>query len=229
MVQPMANMLLTRNSIDSYEAVRDKRVPFSPHAFKLFKRGLVDVHFSERGRQGRLFVFGWQTRTKWSFGIDENTGLIEMEDGNLVVIGQNGVVVYDMENANLLNGTMHYLTEGDVLTPSGQILYPPWKSSCSSTQVPRNSTNIFTQFKLVSLEVARYERRIRHRGIVGRTPIVEVIFEKLANSRTMCGTFNGTNYVSFDHMSVSMNTATEKEIGYVGDEVVNMEPFYIDI
>jgi len=228
MVQPMANMLLTRNAIDSYDAVVRRAVPFSPHSFKMFKRGLVDVHFSERGRQGRLFVFAWQTRTKWSFGIDENTGIIEFDDGNLRVMGQNGVVIYDMENANLENGTMHYLTEGDVLTTSGEILYPNWKLPCESPQIPRNSTNIFTQFKLISLDVARYNRRIKHTGIVGRNPVVQVTFEKLSNSRTMCGIFNGTSYVSFSHMSVSMTARTAQEVGKVGDEVVNMEPYYID-
>jgi cyanophycinase-like exopeptidase len=160
MVQPMKDMLLTRNPIESYNAVVQRKVPFSPHAFRAFRRGHVDVHFSERGRQGRLFVFAWMTKTRFAFGIDENTGIVEHEDGRIQVVGEKGVVVYDMISQSLSNGILHYLTEGDILLPDGRVVYPAWKRPCTLTDTPaRNSTNIFMNFKQVSVEHALYSKK----------------------------------------------------------------------
>lgn len=49
MVQPHRDILITGQSTDSYYAVRDQKVYYRPNAFKIFNKGLVDVHFSERG------------------------------------------------------------------------------------------------------------------------------------------------------------------------------------
>lgn len=228
MVQPMANMLLTRNPVDSYQAIVRRQVPFSPHAFKLFNRGLVDVHFSERGRQGRLFVFAWQTRTRWAFGVDENTAIIEYPDGNIKVAGQNGVVIFDMLNNNMKNGTMHFLTEGDILTKSGDILYPAWKSPCPPlSNLPPPSTNIFNQFRSISLNYAKYSGRESYRGVYGRSPIVEVVFDKRPNTRSMCGKFNNTQFESFSNMQVLMGVTSKVDL--IGDEYFNKESQYIDL
>lgn len=225
MVQPMGNILLTRNSIESYPAIVQRRVPFSPSAFRVFKRGLVDVHFSERGRQGRLFVFAFLTKARFAFGVDENSGIIEHEDGRVEFIGERGTVVYDMIGGSMSNATMHYLTEGDILMPSGQVVYPAWKQSCPPSNIaPRESTQIFADFKERSLAYAKYTPTQRYRGIVGRTPIVEVTFDKPTNFRVACGSFNSSSYTSFSNMQVHMGTTSFEKIGRYGDEPKKMDP-----
>lgn len=234
MVQPKGNILLTRQSIDSYLAIVRRSNPIGLHAFNLFQGGLIDVHFSERGRQGRLWVLNVQTKTRFSFGIDEDTAIIENQmTGHLTVVGARGVVIFDNQHHDLRQGIMHYLSNGDTFNlKTGAVMYPEWKKSCLLSSVaPRESTNVFMDFRRISLEVAKYNTSVnfRHRSIVGRSPIVEVIFQKVPATRYVCGKFNNTEYLSFSDMHVEMGTTNIETVGYYGDIPVNLEPTYIDI
>jgi hypothetical protein len=90
------------------------------------------------------------------------------------------------------NGTLHYLTEGDLLTKDGKIIYPPWKTACSGNMKPIESRNIFRDFLKKSLEVAKYNKDEVYNGYVGNNPIVKVSLQKNIRTRVMCGSYNGT-------------------------------------
>jgi cyanophycinase len=100
-----------------------------------FPWGVVDTHFSERAREGRLIRLLAQANVRFGFGVDETTALnvvhTEDEDGNervaMLVNGENGVYIVDMGSANVLSEVpfevrdvvTHFLNEGDriVLNP----------------------------------------------------------------------------------------------------------------
>ncbi|BDX06516.1 cyanophycinase [Planctobacterium marinum] len=99
----------------------------------LFKAGIIDTHFSERDRQGRLVTLAAFTKTQLTFGIDENTALLFRENQQLEmeVLGAGGVFIADMQDAifkaqsgkHQLIGLSHYLNHGDRLsiTPERQL------------------------------------------------------------------------------------------------------------
>lgn len=67
-----------------------------------FPFGIVDQHFSQRSRLGRLTLAAWLNKDKWSqaIGIDENTALeVDLKKGTAKVWGQNHVLVIDLEKA----------------------------------------------------------------------------------------------------------------------------------
>jgi hypothetical protein len=136
--------------------------------------------------KGRLLVFHKQVNAKYSFGIDENSAIVEKAPGgDIEFIGQKGTVVFT-KVYSLSNATMHYLTQGDVLKPSGEIVYPSWKQPCPpSSNKPRPSTSIFSQFLVRSMEVAKYYQNEVYKGYIGRSPVVEVEMQKMGMTKTM--------------------------------------------
>lgn len=110
--------------------------------FGFFSDGLVDPHFSERGRQGRLIRLAWNRFIDQAFGVDENTALVVESAGTssaaMTVVGQSGVFVFDLTQASstrvspqssspcssapasfkLCYIRAHYLTQGDSYLPT---------------------------------------------------------------------------------------------------------------
>jgi cyanophycinase len=73
----------------------------------LFPYGIVDQHFIQRGRIGRLLVAMAATGERFGFGVDENTALFA--DGTVLsVIGEKGVVVLDAREATFDVARRHY-------------------------------------------------------------------------------------------------------------------------
>lgn len=100
-----------------------------------FPWGVVDTHFSERAREGRLIRLLAHADVRFGFGVDEtmalNVAQIEV-DGEatrvvMQVTGENGVYIVDMAEAHILQQSpfevrdvvTHFLNDGDRF-----ILYP---------------------------------------------------------------------------------------------------------
>lgn len=95
-----------------------------------FDYGLLDSHFSERGRQGRLIRLASDLDVDLAFGVDENTALI-IEDANtnkvnMEVLGEGGVFISDLSDAvageigdywGITGVKATYITEGDEYDP----------------------------------------------------------------------------------------------------------------
>src|SRR5205823_3507878 len=64
-----------------------------------FAHGVVDQHFIQRGRIGRLLVAMASSGERYGFGVDENTALI-VEGTQCRVIGEKGVIVLDATRAS---------------------------------------------------------------------------------------------------------------------------------
>lgn len=95
-----------------------------------FDYGLLDSHFSERGRQGRIIRLASDLDVDVAYGVDENTALI-VTDANtpnvkMEVQGEGGVFIADLSEAKVgeIDGywsiagvKASYLTEGDEYDP----------------------------------------------------------------------------------------------------------------
>jgi cyanophycinase len=136
---------------DSYEALRDGSKTFwqnvelpnpsvltayGPGGIGLFPYGLLDTHFSNRGRHGRLVSLAMDTMSHplssvYAYGVDENTALVITGSwGNRkgTVIGERGVFIANLAKASLIgqgeeNVSREYhdviisrLSTGDVLS-----------------------------------------------------------------------------------------------------------------
>lgn len=111
--------------------------------FGFFNYGLVDTHFSQWGRQGRIIRLAAEFGEELTFGVDENTALIVSNPGtpevNFTVLGAGGVFISDLGEATVgeKNGywtiadvQATYLTEGDQYNPLTQMAtFAPSKSS----------------------------------------------------------------------------------------------------
>ncbi|TMN86945.1 cyanophycinase [Pseudoalteromonas phenolica] len=61
-----------------------------------FNFGILDTHFSERGRTPRLAVLLAETNQRWGFGVDETTALkVEKAVNKFSVLGKKGVVLLE--------------------------------------------------------------------------------------------------------------------------------------
>jgi cyanophycinase len=227
MVQPVRDIMITGITCESYQCVSARSVYHRKDGFELFTHGLVDVHYAERGRQGRLYVLAWQTKTKYSFGVDENTALIQYPDGTMKVMGQNGVLVYDQSKQNMTTFesgiTVHFLTEGDSIDANGNITFASTKKKCSTSQVPKESHSIFADFRSRSIDVAMYEKPdYEYKGFVGASPVIQVSLKRKANTVAVCG----DNRHSFSNLFMAVSTKSFDELGFfAADAGVEVYPY----
>lgn len=86
-----------------------------------FRWGLVDQHFLQRGRIGRLLAACRELDQQLAYGIDENSALLVRGDRG-EVIGETGVMLVDLRNArydsdgyDIRNARVSYLDDGDAI------------------------------------------------------------------------------------------------------------------
>ncbi len=101
-----------------------------------FPEGIVDQHFNQRARIGRLVVALMNSRDKFSlaFGVDENTALIySAADRSIEAAGVHGITLVDASQAaivyrkglpDITNLSLSYLEHGDKLQLGGKELIP---------------------------------------------------------------------------------------------------------
>ena len=81
---------------------------------------IIDQHFSQRGRIGRLLALFAASPGLVGLGIDENTAAIIGPDGMLEVIGENSVTIVDGRN---VWSDYFDVEDGDVLTITNSSLH----------------------------------------------------------------------------------------------------------
>ena len=199
MNQPMSEILVTGHSVESYSAVSQGAV-FQRNAGNrmLETEELVDSHFSERGRQGRLMIIAMNTGVMHAYGVDEDAAYVWRPSGEIEVICEavrdgikGGVVVYvnTVGTPQAQSANMHFLTEGDRFNPNtGEITYNPDKTPCEEGALPEPITNIFTgvNYRTASLQVSQGPTGGSVPNFHG-SPAVEVRFTKIGTTVAMCG------------------------------------------
>ncbi|CAG2189209.1 cphB [Mytilus edulis] len=133
---------------------------------------IIDAHFSDRGREGRLIRLLSDTHhlhhgTDWGFGIDEDTAMVITNVGTeyekAEVIGYKGVFFADVSQSNITakynsysitNVMVDYLTRGDsIFLKNKTILFSSTKSQMSGFERnsrARTSKDIFNSYITIS-------------------------------------------------------------------------------
>lgn len=88
---------------------------------------IIDQHFNNRGRFGRLLAVFAGNPGLIHLGIDENTAVVIEPDGMARVIGENSVTVVDGRN---VISDYFEREEGEVLTISGSLLHVLARGRC---------------------------------------------------------------------------------------------------
>ncbi|MFJ2029547.1 cyanophycinase [Streptosporangium sp. NPDC087985] len=141
----------------------DDRLGYHPAGgFGFFTHGLLDSHFSQRGRQGRSIKLAADTGHDRVFGLDPNTALEVTGVGTgrerLTVLGQRGISVLDMRQADGTTGVRwSYLTSGDTYDPytwSPRVSSPLHEAKGRTAKTP--SQDIFGSYEMtdVALDLA---------------------------------------------------------------------------
>lgn len=199
----------------------------------LFRWGVLDTHFSERGRQGRLIRLLHDTQSRFGFGIDENTGLLvgfgrnaEEQGIRMAVLGEGGVYVADIANANssgegsalkLANVITHYLTRGDELELTANQLrsrFADWKFAPNNLAQPLlSSGDIFERdnYKQLSHLLCMTQARQADGRAVRVGQGYKVLIYKDHSSYTRQGSFRQqgeeVTYCSYRNMMVDLQPA----------------------
>ncbi|KAJ8311278.1 hypothetical protein KUTeg_011173 [Tegillarca granosa] len=117
---------------DGYNPSHSNYLVYHPYGgIGMLDKFVLDSHFSQRGREGRMIALLAETVDKplgspFGIGIDENTALVITHAGtdiiNGKIIGEHGVTFFDLSSAHydkaqnyfsIRNVYLHYLTHGD--------------------------------------------------------------------------------------------------------------------
>jgi len=185
----------------------------------LFTWGIMDTHFSERGRQGRLAKLVLDTNTRFAFGVDEATALIvsniNSEQPKFEVIGQSGVFIVE-NNKNTDNKksvVTHYITRDDRGSLKNNTLtfnFAPWKSSIKErATLPETINNIFegSRYLQTAELLCRTQNNTAHTQSRWKNKTVTIEITKQANSQGKFGILtnkgNAKSYCSYRNYLLS--------------------------
>ena len=88
--------------------------------FGLLQDAMIDQHFSQRGRLGRLMAAFAANPGLLGIGLDEDTAVLIERDGTLEVLGSNMVTIVDGRSAK---SNFFEIEDGEVLTVSDSHLF----------------------------------------------------------------------------------------------------------
>ncbi|MEQ8221900.1 MAG: cyanophycinase [Candidatus Eremiobacterota bacterium] len=105
MSSPMIGGGTSLEALNEYFSCKDEEKLVLSEGPGFFRYGMVDQHFSQRGRLGRLVVAALKTNNKFAFGIDENTAMVVDNRNNTIeVIGEGGLTIVNFTEVMLPGG-----------------------------------------------------------------------------------------------------------------------------
>lgn len=157
------------------------------HGF--FKYGVLDSHFSQRTREGRLVRATKESGMDYGFGVDENTALVVGKPAanggtTMSVLGAGGVFVVDVRSATAsgatngnyaINGVkVHYLVQGDILTINAQgQLSVSLSTNASRPVLPGvQGASAVSQTKVMDYGTTNFLKMARSMGLSGASSAV---------------------------------------------------------
>ena len=142
---------------------------------RLFRFGLIDTHFGERGRQGRILRLAARRGVDLAFGVDEDTALVVTgalgARPALEVVGKGGVSIFDLAGARVARRggwriekvRSHYLLSGDSFSLEDRRFQPrPGRARDRAAVAadPRDQGDLFSAVD------AAADRRLRPRSFI---------------------------------------------------------------
>jgi cyanophycinase len=202
------------------------------HGF--FKYGVLDSHFSQRVREGRLIRATQESQMDYGFGVDENTALVVGQPDaagrvNMTVLGAGGVFVVDVRQAvapaagsggyAIRNVKAHYLIQGDVLQigADGNLTVQLASHIGRPVLSPDANAPVVTQNRILDYGTANFLKMTRLMGLNGANQAVGTNADStdtrarqtarftVSLARTAETVFRGTDErVSFTNLSLSI-------------------------
>lgn len=160
----------------------------------LFPWGIMDTHFSERGRQGRLATLAKDTNTSFGFGVDETTAMLVSWSNNdnkaiqLKVLGQSGVFIVENKPNNDNQHITHYITRDDEATIKSTKLtidIANWKNSePREFNMRSNYANVFKglRYKTITELLCRSNNKMAQGHDRWQDNKINIQIDKTANS-----------------------------------------------
>lgn len=215
---------------ESYEALRygssttvsGDNLSYDPKGgFGFFAEGLVDTHFSERGRQGRIIRLAADTGKTMAYGVDENTAMVVTNEGTssakMEVIGQNGAFVFDLTTATrgtsadfaIYGVKATYLTPGDSYVPyTKAVTFASYKSNIAGREY-------YSYAKTPTTDIFSSPNNYRSGSRVNPREFVEVTTD-LFDSRNSTTTYGETYETNPTWKATFTKSTTAGSAGYVG-------------
>ncbi|QBF81913.1 hypothetical protein EXU30_03770 [Shewanella maritima] len=147
------------------ELLNDDLTYNSQGGMGLFKWGIMDTHFSERGRQGRLVKLVTDTQSRFAFGVDEATALVvswqSKEQLEMQVVGQTGVFVVEnkLADGGKKNQVLtHFATRDDRMRLQADKLtidFASWKQASSVSDEQVKATTSVTESVTLPVTLSR--------------------------------------------------------------------------
>ncbi|XP_077977953.1 cyanophycinase-like [Glandiceps talaboti] len=200
---------------------------------------ILDSHFSERGREGRLIRLLADTKdqsrgTMLGIGMDENTALVIYGVGTNsqrgVAIGEHGVFIAELYNAvigtnpndfNIRYVNTHYITEKDEYDfIGGKVTYAPYKKNLIGDEMYQNaitSTNIFSHPDRTPRQYGEYKR------------IAINLFDSREDDYTCGCSFMSNPYYYVDYFQMSKSTSYHEYHPTYGHHQISYADMDIDI
>lgn len=200
--------------------------------FGFFTYGLLDAHFSQRGREGRLIRLAADTHTPMAYGIDENTALFitnaDTPQAQMQIIGQNGAYILDLTQAqvkysgkfwNIYGVKITYLTPGDRYAPATKTAtiasfktplagHEHHKQAITTNDIFDSFRNNGTQLPEAFTAVSTYLFDSLSTSTYGTTfeqnPAWEVLMTKESDSAGYEGTIHNVTYISYVNLNVDI-------------------------
>jgi len=190
--------------------------------FDLFSYGFLDVHFSERGREGRLIrmVTDQRQYSTLGFGIDQDTAIV-IDGDSFEVVGTRGVYMIDVLRA--VKGTgerfsvegvkVNFLSKGDTYNlKEGRITVANYKRYLTgdllNNEKVEDSFDIFgnSEFRNLTMNLFKSNASSTVYGYtIEDTPQFRVDFRKTENSLAFIGTFGGLEHLTLYSLEVDIS------------------------
>lgn len=187
---------------------------------------MIDAHFSDKGRQGRLTRLLAHTSTQRAIGVDEDTALdcvYQEGDVQCEVIGSGGVWLLDTPFTcpdtagywSCRGVVTSYLTHGDrvTMTPTGgwTTHFADWKTTIAETGIlPAGSTDIFNSNRqyeyerVVSSLLASQQTSSSGSSNQTAPTSYQAVFTKTAQTESVRGVLAGAEKISYRRLLLDL-------------------------
>lgn len=200
--------------------------------FGRFTYGLLDTHFSQRGREGRSIRLASDTHTPMAYGIDQNTALFitnaDTPNAQMQIIGQGGAYILDLTHASvkfvgkfwtIYGVKATYLTHGDSYNPTTKTAtiasfksplagHEHHKQAITTNDIfdsSRNPGNALPDaFTAISTYLFDSQSTSTYGTTFEQTPAFKVVMTKMRGSAGYEGIFRTTTYISYINLNVDI-------------------------
>jgi len=210
-------------------ALAEDQLTYRPQGgLGLFPFGVLDTHFSERGREARLVRLLSDSKTRYGFGVDEATALlvgfdpVQPTNARFSVIGAAGVYIADLAQAKatgraadwqIAQVRTHFLNRDDQATlQNGElsIEFAPWKKPVSLQ--PAGAAALSSQdvlsgdnYRQLALQLCRSGQALAQ----GQSPIARLQLQQSQDSKAAAGNFTAAgqplNYCSYQNFYLQIS------------------------